>query len=255
VDDVLTALSDQIDELGGLVAPLDAAGWAAPSACAGWSVSDVVLHLAQTNEMALGSLDGRMDEVITALAGDAPPAADVDEGAERMVARERGAPGPDVLARWRSGADELVAGLGAGDPSRRVTWVAGQLSVRTLATTRLAETWIHTGDVAFGLGQPPSATDRLWHIARLAWRTLPYAFARAGRPPLAGPVAVVLRAPDGSTWTFGPEPGSAPAATTVEGDALDLCLVAGQRAEAAETGLRASGPDADAVLDLVRTFA
>src|SRR5262249_428124 len=58
---------------------------------------------------------------------------------------------------------------------------------------------------------------------------------------------------DGSTWAFGPESGDA--ATTVSGDALDLCRVAGQRASAAETGLQASGPDGEAVLELVRTFA
>ena len=43
--------------------------------------------------------------------------------------------------------------------------------------------------------------------------------------------------------------------TTVRGDALDLCLVAGQRADAADTGLVAEGPDAEGVLALVRTFA
>ena len=43
--------------------------------------------------------------------------------------------------------------------------------------------------------------------------------------------------------------------TTVTGDALDLCLVAGQRADAADTGLVAEGPDASDVLALVRTFA
>ena len=49
-----------------------------------------------------------------------------------------------------------------------------------LATTRLTETWIHAGDVLHAFGQVPAATERLWHIARLAWRTLPYAFARDG---------------------------------------------------------------------------
>ena len=76
------------------------------------------------------------------------------------------------------------------DPHARVTWVAGELSARTLATTRLAETWIHTGDVAPAFGSS-SPTVRLWHIARLAWRTLPYAFARPGA---TGPVAFELRA-------------------------------------------------------------
>src|SRR5262249_37415602 len=115
-----------MNELGDLVTPLDDAGWAAPSACAGWSVSDVLLHLAQTDEMAIGSLEDRMGDVVAQLAGDGPAAADVDEGAEAMVVNERGATGPEVLARWRAGADTLLAGLAAGDPSRRVPWVAGQ---------------------------------------------------------------------------------------------------------------------------------
>ena len=55
----IDALVEQQAELDGLVAGLDEAGWQRPSACAGWSVSDVVLHLAQTQEMALGSVQGR----------------------------------------------------------------------------------------------------------------------------------------------------------------------------------------------------
>jgi hypothetical protein len=41
----------------------------------------------------------------------------------------------------------------------------------------------------------------------------------------------------------------------VSGPAADLCAVAGRRAAAADTGLSAEGPDAEAVLRLVRTFA
>ena len=44
--------------MDGLLAELDDDGWARPSACEGWSVADVVLHLAQTNEMAIGSARG-----------------------------------------------------------------------------------------------------------------------------------------------------------------------------------------------------
>ena len=66
----------------------------------------------------------------------------------------------------------LVEVVGTMDLSARVTWVAGELSARSLATTRLAETWIHTGDVADALGVSLVPTDRLRQIARLAWRTL-----------------------------------------------------------------------------------
>ena len=64
----------------------------------------------------------------------------------------------------------------AGDPHRRVTWVSGQLSLHTLTATRLSECWIHTGDIASALDIDSPPTDRLRFIARLAWRTLPYAF-------------------------------------------------------------------------------
>ncbi|MEY2471519.1 MAG: hypothetical protein QOK28_848, partial [Actinomycetota bacterium] len=103
---------------------------------------------------------------------------------------------------------------------------------------------------AFGLGVDLPSPDRLKHIARLAWRTLPYAFMRAGRE-LHGRVAFDLVAPDGGSWVF----DDGPADTVVRGMARDLCEVAGQRAVAQDTSLTAEGPDADGVLELVRTFA
>ena len=244
-------LEAQQAELTGLLEPLDDAAWQRPTPCEGWDVADVVLHLVQTNRMAQGSHDGRFDEVLAGLLEGAGPAADVDEGAARMVERERGLPPAALLGRWRTEAADLAASLRNGDPDEKVTWVAGQLRRRTLAVTRLAETWIHTGDVATALGVALEPTARLRHVARLAWRTLPYAFERAGRT-LQGPVAFDLTGPDGDAWRFdGPDP----AATVVRGPGAELCAVAGRRIDPATTALTAEGPNADAVLALVRTYA
>jgi uncharacterized protein (TIGR03084 family) len=171
-----------------------------------------------------------------------------------MVERERGIANAALLERWRAGAAELRDTLATSDPHRRVDWVAGQLSVQTLVATRLAECWIHTGDVAEAVGEAPVPTDRLEHVARLAWRTLPYAFARAGRD-LTGPVAFELRAPSGAPWHFVPHDDPSGALTTIAGEGAELCLVAARRVPPAATSLRGSGPDADAVLELVRTYA
>jgi uncharacterized protein (TIGR03084 family) len=168
-----------------------------------------------------------------------------------MVERERGLPSDELADRWSIGAGRLIAVLDGMDLSTRVTWVAGELSARTLATTRLAETWIHTGDVAGGLSVPLPPTDRLRHIARLAWRTLPYAFASAGLV-MSGPVAFKLVSPTGQSWDFVPVE---PAVTTVRGGAEELCSVAARRVDPLTTSLRAEGPDAEAVLTLVRTYA
>ena len=168
-----------------------------------------------------------------------------------MVAHERGLSNAARFERWRTGAAALRDTLAASDPHRRVGWVSGRLSTQTLATTRLAECWIHTGDVAGALGVVQEPTDRLEHIARLAWRTLPYAFARDGRE-LRGPVEFDLRAPSGTRWRFVPD---AEPATVIEGGGADLCLVAARRVAAEDTSLRGTGPDVHAVLELVRTYA
>jgi uncharacterized protein (TIGR03084 family) len=252
VDAVVAALATQQDELSGLLDGLSDAGWHAPTRCVGWDVADVVLHLAQTDEMAIGSATGRVTAVAAELEeGVWPAAASVDDAAALMVERERGLSTAELLFRWSSGAARLLDVLDGMDLSARVTWVAGELSARTLATTRLAETWIHTGDVASALGVTLPPTDRLRPIARLAWRTLPYAFASAGRT-LTGPVAFRLVSPGGEAWDFLPEE---PAVTTIRGSAADLCAVAARRVDASATSLRGEGPDYEDVVSLVRTYA
>ena len=251
VDDVVADLADEQAALGAILGGLGEADWRRPTRCEGWEVSDVVLHLAQTDELAIGSLTGRFAEVISELAGDARPATSVDQGVAAMVARERGADVADLRARWTRASDRLVSLLRDGDGSTRVEWVAGRLSLRTLATTRLAETWIHAGDVAGAVGKTIPDTDRLRLIARLAWRTLPYAFASAGRE-MAGPVAFRLVSPSGAAWDLVPDQ---PEQTTIAGPAAELCAVAARRVDPAATSLRAVGPDAAAVLALVRTYA
>ncbi|HKY68151.1 MAG TPA: maleylpyruvate isomerase family mycothiol-dependent enzyme, partial [Acidimicrobiales bacterium] len=101
MQEVTAALADEHGALAAMLGGVDADGWAAPSRCPGWSVSDVVLHLAQTDEMAVASLDGTFDAVLARFAEGLGPAADVDAGAGAAVERERGASGPEVFTRWQ----------------------------------------------------------------------------------------------------------------------------------------------------------
>ena len=250
MDDAVVALRAQQDELAGYVTDAGAADLLRPSRCDGWTVADVLLHLAQTNEMAVASVEGRLQQYVDAVASGLSQAGSIDDWAGALVDLERGDP-VEARDRWAASADAQAAAFAACDPTARVQWVAGELAARSLATTRLTESWIHTVDVAVAFGPPPAPTDRLWHTARLTWRTVPYALGQEGLTA-AGPVVFSLDAPDGTTWTFG-EPGEA--VTTITGSALDLCTVAGQRASAAGTSLRGEGPDADHVLRLMRTFA
>ncbi len=250
--EIVGAFVEQCDDLRGLGDGLDEEQWALPSRCEGWTLSDVVLHLAQTNDLAVASAEGTFIELVgqfAAATGVAPSS--VDDAAALQVSAERGASGADVFERWSDSADRLATSLAALDPHARVQWVAGDLAARTLATTRLSETWIHTGDVAEGLGIELAPTDRLRHITRLAWRTLPYAFGQAGHT-MAGAVAFDLVGPHGDPWQYGVDEDHL---TTITGEASELCLIAARRLDPAQSLLHRDGPDADRVLELVRTYA
>ena len=237
--EVVAALAEQHAELDALVADYDEARWASPSRCEGWSISDVVLHLCHSDELALASIRGELAPAMPSHPGE------VDDLAGERVAADRGRTGAEVHATWRATAETLRRELAACDPSARLQWVAGDLAARTLATTRLAECWIHTNDIDYA-----EPTDRLVHVARLAHRTLPYAFAREGRP-MSGAVRFDLTAPSGASWVFGPDD----AATVIAGDGVELVRVASRRLPPSATSLEGSGPDADTVLALVRTWA
>lgn len=249
-NDLLDDLAGQHAELWSLIAALTEAQWARPSPCEGWNVADVVLHLRQTDELAITSLRGELSTDIEEFMR-AGGENSVDDAAAASVDGARGGFGSEIGDAWRDRAAELRAALVTVDPSARVQWVVGQLSARTLAATRLSECWIHTGDVAVALGVDLAPTERLRHVARLAWRTLPYAFARAGTD-LAGPVGFDLVGPSGARWEFGldKEP-----VTMVRGSGVELCEVAGRRRAPGTTALTATGPDGGSVLDLVRTYA
>ena len=110
MDEIVDLLVAQQAELTGLLTGLDDAGWARPSPCEGWDVADVVLHMAQTNEMASASSDDRLDEFYAeALAGaEDRPVGNVDDGAGIMVELQRGGPNDELLARWTTGAERLA---------------------------------------------------------------------------------------------------------------------------------------------------
>ena len=51
VDEIVAALAAQDEELAGLLTGRSDDDWHRPSPCEGWDVADVVLHVAQTNEL------------------------------------------------------------------------------------------------------------------------------------------------------------------------------------------------------------
>jgi uncharacterized protein (TIGR03084 family) len=241
--DVVADLTAEQDALESVLASLDDAAWRSPSAAPGWSVTDVVLHLAQTEEAVVATV---RDEVTPQMWDRGDMA--LDDAVELMVTSQRDEPAA-VFERWRTARRASVAALPEADPQRRVVWAATPLRPQVLATTRLAEHWAHALDITGPLKIPYADTDRLRHIAWLGHRTLPYAFAVAGQEP--HDVHCVLTGPAGDTWTFGPPDAD----SRVAGPAGDFCRVGARRLAPADSALVATGPHAAAALAVLRNYA
>ena len=244
-EDVFAALEAQTDRLDAILKTLDDSAWSAPSLCPGWSVADVVLHLAQTEEAVAATIEGG------GIGIPVEGAATIDEAMDNWVRAERGASNAEVRARWDAARKRAAAALRDADPAQPVGWAATPLRPKTLATTRLSEHWIHTMDIAEPLGIDNPDTDDIKHLAWLAVKTIPYAFAKAGKddPPT---VRAELSAPSGERWELGPPD----AECTIAGPASVFVRIAARRLPAdGATGVSASGRKADEVLELVRTYA
>jgi uncharacterized protein (TIGR03084 family) len=241
--DVFDDLAAEDERLDLILAALDDDAWRSPSGAAGWSVTDVVLHLAQTDEAVAASAGAP-----TAEAGWPADASGVDDAADRMVREQRAEPA-EVFARWRAAQQASLSALRDAEPGTRLLWVAGSLKPATLATTRLAEHWAHGLDITGPLGIDFPDTDRLRHIAWLGHSTLPYAFSLEGEE--AHPVYCRLTGPDGDMWTF----GSDDAESSIVGLAGSFCRVGAHRVAPEDAALIASGPYGPTALRILRNYA
>jgi uncharacterized protein (TIGR03084 family) len=241
--DVVADLAAEQERLEELLAGLTDEQWASESAAPGWAITDVVIHLAQTEELvSAGIASGGRGEIWDR--GDQT----LDDAIAAVVAADQ-APPAEVFERWRRARRRALDALRAADPQQRVPWATTPLRPAVLATTRLAEHWAHGLDITGPLGLPYPDNDRLRHIAWLGHRTLPYAFAVQNLAPYD--VYCELVAPDGSTWRYGP----AGADSTITGSAGEFCRVGAHRLRPEDSSLVTEGPHAAAALRVLRNYA
>jgi uncharacterized protein (TIGR03084 family) len=232
--------------LAAVLRTLDDDGWARPTPAAPWDVRDQIVHL--------GHFDG-----VAALAAARPEEFAVEK--ERAFADPSAYeahwlglgprdPGAAVLEWWLEAAgrfDAVFAPLPDGD---RIPWFGPDMSVASMLTARLMETWAHGQDICDALGVERGPTVRLRHVAHIAVRARPFSYAVRGMALPGDPVRVELEAPDGDRWVFAPE-----GKETITGSALDFCLVLTKRRHPDETALMADGPLARQWLEIGQAFA
>ncbi|MFI6768228.1 TIGR03084 family metal-binding protein [Streptomyces sp. NPDC050355] len=245
---VLADLRAESEELDALVAELPAARWRAPTPAEGWTLAHQIAHLAWTDRQALLAATDPEAFARAAREALASPLTFVDEAAEAGAQ----APPAELLADWRAGRRELSRALAAHPAGRKLPWYGPPMSVASMATARLMETWAHGQDIADALGVTRLPTARLRHIARIGVRTRDFSFATHHLAPPEEEFRVELRAPDGGVWAYGPPE----ARQRVTGGALEFCLLVTQRAHRDDLpSLRAEGAQAQRWLGIAQAFA
>lgn len=215
--------------------------WKKPVGDRGWSVQDTIAYLWWAERHAARLLEREIEAAAT-----------IDEhggveGFEKAGVDAAASKRPqEVIEQWRFARADVVDALSRLSKNDRIKWLDGNISARTFATIRLADTWSHGLEILTALDKEIVDTPRLIHVAWLGWATLPSAFAKADEeyPEV---VRVELVGPGYARWVYGPEDSE----HIVRGQASDWCrLVAGfLDADEAES-ISAEGSLAEAALQL-----
>ena len=244
MEEILADLKAEQEALDRFLSTLSEEQWDLPSPAEGWTLRDSVSHIAHIDEVA-----------VLLLRGDNTPleeAARVGFGFTRMGVQKGRAVNPSkVLSWWREMRSVMMEELSKCDPKKRIPWFAMPMGARAFATARLMETWAHGLDCFDAVGAVSEDTDRLRHIALLAYMARPYAYQVNGLQFPGTPLRLELVLPSGTPWSQGEET----AKERIRGLASEFCRVAVRRRHWKDMSLEIEGDEAKRFIEIVQTYA
>jgi uncharacterized protein (TIGR03083 family) len=181
--------------LEGILAELSEEEWQHPSRCAGWTVQDVISHLASTNRFWALSIDAGLSEQPTQFLATFDPVA----SPAQMVEQTQGTPVAETLALFSSGVDAMERALAGLDDDGWATLAEappGHVPIALVADHALWDSWVHERDVLLPLGRPATVeADEVLHCLRYG-AGLGRAFALSVGDRTTGAMAVEVTDPD-----------------------------------------------------------
>lgn len=251
IADLAADLAEEQQALDNIVATLDRHHWAAATASPRWTVGDQIGHLTYfdvTAALAITDPDGFRSAVgrLMEVAHSGQEAVDtLTVGAFRLLEPS------ERLTAWRAGRHDLAKAATMLSDGDRVPWYGPSMGGKSFLTARLMEVWAHGQDVVDAVGVIRSPTDRLRHVAQLGFITRGWSYANRRKEVPQVEVDVVLEAPSGATWTWGP----GDATDSIEGPAEAFCLVVTQRRHVDDTALNVCGGAANEWMAQAQAFA
>jgi len=244
MEEIVTDLKAEHEALDQFLADLDEEHWDLPTPAEGWTVRDSVSHIAYFDEVSVSLICGETSiEEETAKLASPEKRMDTEKGRSMKPL--------ELLGWWRNIRTTMVEELIKCDPKQRIPWFAMPMGARAFATARLMETWAHGLDCGDAVGRESEDTDRLRHVAFIAYAARPYAYQVNGLAVPTDPFRLELQLPSGAFWSQGSEE----AKDLIRGQAGEFCRVAVRRRHWQDTNLVIEGNEARRYIGIAQTYA
>ncbi|MGW0804892.1 maleylpyruvate isomerase family mycothiol-dependent enzyme [Nonomuraea sp. NPDC002799] len=158
--DIFDAEAARLDRF---FAGLDEAGWQRPSRCAGWSVRDVLAHLAGEEAYNHACLDGTVQELMTRLAAEGVTG--FNDFNDWSVRRRRDLPVEAVLEEWRVKNGDTRRRMREAGRDTMIDTMAGPYPAGRQAFHYDSEYATHADDVGAPVSQKEAESRTLWRVA------------------------------------------------------------------------------------------
>ena len=233
MDQICDDIAAETRALSSVVEDLTEDQWRAPTVAEGWDSHETILHLGATDWICYLTLVNPklFVDIRTQLSKG-------ETSVHKAVGPHvRGLQGSELWEWFLTGRSEMLRALGDTDPKARITWLGPDIGARSLATSRLLETWTHSHDLADSFGIQYPRTNRLRHIAHIGVVTREFSYVNQGLTPPKEPVRVELVSPNGDQWSWGPDD----ATNKVSANAYEFCKVITRRIPVAESAVETHG--------------
>ncbi|MFI7126713.1 maleylpyruvate isomerase family mycothiol-dependent enzyme [Nonomuraea sp. NPDC050153] len=158
--DIFDAEAARLDRFFG---GLDEAGWQRPSRCEGWSVRDVLGHLAGEELYNHACLDGTVQDLLTRLSK--AGVSGFNDFNEWSVRQRRGMPVEEVLDEWRAQNGETRRRMRELGPDGLIDTMAGPYPCGLQAFHYDSEYATHADDVGVPVSDAEIDGRTLWRVA------------------------------------------------------------------------------------------
>jgi len=196
-DEVLAGLFASWDAIDALLAGLSDEQWQTPTSLPGWTVHDVVAHIAGTELMLVGTPTPEVEVV-----GRDYVHNDIGALNERWVEHLRSESPAGMLATFRDVTARRRAMLSAMpvEEWNTVTFTpAGPDSYGRFMRVRIFDCWMHEHDIRDAVGRPPADDGLTGADSRLAidemTASMPFVVAKKGQAPAGSRVLITLTGP------------------------------------------------------------